>query len=112
MDKYVAQLQQDTGATPENIVEAAGGIGFLKLSFDPVTLAINHTWNEIHAAILNGWFVSINQIMAGEGAETITVSQITLTQTYPKYAIGYIADGTPTALASCDDADDYPVIIT
>ena len=27
MDKYVAQLQQDTGATPNNIVEAAGGGG-------------------------------------------------------------------------------------
>lgn len=27
MDKYVAQLQQDTGATPQNIVEAAGGSG-------------------------------------------------------------------------------------
>ena len=34
MNKYVAQLQQDTGATPENIVEAAGvgDLSFLQLT--------------------------------------------------------------------------------
>ena len=73
MDKYVAQLQQDTGATPENIVEAAGSGGSLVTITESGTApnlsySADKTFDEISEAASGGTTIMFALVKEGEKA--------------------------------------------
>lgn len=98
-------------ATQQKWVNGAGGGqgggGYLKVTTDPDTGALDKTWKEIHDALTNGYYVSV--VLIDEMVNSAEQSQITVASALGgQYSVGVgLMDNQNWY--STDSEDGYPV---